>query len=100
MEKDFRSFFDEWSKSYDTTVNGEDEEYREVFAKYDTILNEVADRASSPVLEFGVGTGNLTERLERKGKHVFGVEPSREMRIIARKKLPNIDIRDGHFFTI
>ena len=97
MEKDFRSFFDEWSKSYDTTVNGEDEEYREVFAKYDTILNEVADRASSPVLEFGVGTGNLTERLERKGKHVFGVEPSREMRIIARKKLPNIDIRDGHF---
>ena len=56
MEKDFRSFFDEWSKSYDTTVNGEDEEYREVFAKYDTILNEVADRASSPVLEFGVGT--------------------------------------------
>src|SRR5699024_10980537 len=97
MEHDFRTLFDEWSDQYDETVSGQDEQYREVFAHYETILSEVAQRAITPVLEFGVGTGNLTERLLSNGLHVYGVEPSEKMRQITSRKLPSLPLSDGHF---
>lgn len=97
MEHDFRTLFDEWSDQYDETVSGQDEQYREVFAHYETILSEVAQRAITPVLEFGVGTGNLTERLLSNGLHVYGVEPSEKMRQITSRKLPSLPLSNGHF---
>ena len=97
MEHDFRTLFDEWSDQYDETVSGQDEQYREVFAHYEKILSEVAQRAITPVLEFGVGTGNLTERLLSNGLHVYGVEPSEKMRQITSRKLPSLPLSDGHF---
>ena len=54
---------------------------------YDEILKTVAQKAIGTVLEFGVGTGNLTEQLLQEGQIVYGVEPSHEMRKIAEQKL-------------
>ncbi|MFS0861656.1 class I SAM-dependent DNA methyltransferase [Fredinandcohnia sp. 179-A 10B2 NHS] len=99
MGREFLDVFEGWADTYDSTVNGHDEEYKEVFERYDDILNEVVRRSGQVVLEFGVGTGNLTEKLLLNNKFVFGVEPSRPMREIALEKLKNntIKLEDGDF---
>ena len=97
MGREFDQLFDEWAASYDETVNGSDPEYKEVFLHYDRILSEVAKRATGIVLEFGVGTGNLTLKLINKGLHVIGIEPSKEMRILAKQKIRELEIFDGDF---
>lgn len=97
MGREFNELFDEWSHSYDETVTGHDPEYEEVFIDYDKILSTVAEKSTGTVLEFGVGTGNLTARLNNKGLNVFGIEPSEGMRAIAKQKLKNITILDGDF---
>lgn len=97
MENDFSSLFDEWSKTYDDTVRGADNEYRDVFLHYDAILEEVASRTGQSVLEFGVGTGNLSQKLLDQKKRVYGVEPSKEMRVIAQQKVPDLHVEKGHF---
>ncbi|MFD1954223.1 class I SAM-dependent DNA methyltransferase [Paenibacillus thailandensis] len=97
MSKDFTELFDEWSERYDETVAGGDEEYREVFDGYDRILEEVASRVSGTVLEFGVGTGNLTEKLLRRGCAVYGIEPSKGMREQALKRQFDMVLAAGDF---
>jgi Methylase involved in ubiquinone/menaquinone biosynthesis len=97
MGREFTALFDEWSESYDRTVAGEDEEYREVFARYDYILESVAEKVSGVVVEFGVGTGNLTEKLLKRSDKVYGIEPSEGMRReVSKRKLP-IELLDGDF---
>ncbi|MFD2210655.1 class I SAM-dependent methyltransferase [Virgibacillus halophilus] len=99
MGREFNDLFDEWSQTYDHTVSGIDPEYADVFDHYDDILNDVASRASGNVVEFGVGTGNLTQKLAQHGLRVFGFEPSEGMRKIAKKKLPSVHVMDGDFLV-
>ncbi|MCK9862092.1 class I SAM-dependent methyltransferase [Paenibacillus sp. ATY16] len=97
MGREFTALFDEWSESYDRTVAGEDVEYREVFAGYDRILEAVAERVSGTIVEFGVGTGNLTEKLLKRSDKVYGIEPSEGMRReVSKRELP-IRLLDGDF---
>jgi len=93
----FMDVFTEWASTYDETVNGHDPEYKEVFRRYDEILDTVADKAQSPVIEFGAGTGNLTQRLLARHDAVLAVEPSPEMRAILTEKIPSLDVQDGQF---
>ncbi|WP_153123200.1 class I SAM-dependent DNA methyltransferase [Peribacillus tepidiphilus] len=98
MGREFLDIFENWADSYDDTVVGHDLEYKEVFRGYEEILSEVADRSFGHVLEFGVGTGNLTKELLNRGLEVTGIEPSRPMREIAEKKLPKeVKLHDGDF---
>lgn len=97
MGREFNELFNEWSHSYDQTVTGHDPEYEEVFIDYEKILSTVANKSNGTVLEFGVGTGNLTAILNKKGLNVIGIEPSEGMRTIAKQKLKNITILDGDF---
>jgi putative AdoMet-dependent methyltransferase len=97
MGREFDPLFDEWAATYDDTVAGHDIEYKEVFLHYDDILNEIAKRAIDNVLEFGVGTGNLTKKLLNKGLDVIGIEPSKEMRTLAKQKINQLEIYDGDF---
>lgn len=99
MARQFEALFDQWADSYDRSVSGHDEEYRDVFAGYDDILDSVAERARGTVLEFGIGTGNLTKKLMLRGHHVYGIEPSRAMRKIARGKIPHAPVLDGDFLN-
>lgn len=72
-------------------------EYREVFAGYDRILEAVAERVSGTIVEFGVGTGNLTEKLLKRSDKVYGIEPSEGMRReVSKRELP-IRLLDGDF---
>ncbi|MGI1804396.1 class I SAM-dependent methyltransferase [Exiguobacterium sp. TDN 0502] len=95
----FMDVFTEWASTYDETVTGHDPEYKEVFRRYDEILDTVADKAQSPVIEFGAGTGNLTQRLLARHDAVLAVEPSPEMRAILTEKIPSLAVQDGHFLS-
>jgi putative AdoMet-dependent methyltransferase len=99
MGREFIELFDEWSSSYDETVSGDDQEYKEVFHKYDDILETVVNKSGNVVLEFGVGTGNLSEKLLAKGKTVIGIEPSKGMREKALKRNPQLTLHDGDFLS-
>lgn len=97
MGREFLDIFEEWAEEYDDSVLGMDPEYREVFQDYQVILDHVCTHVTGNVLEFGVGTGNLTNKLLAKGHHVIGIEPSVSMRKIAKVKVPDADIQDGDF---
>jgi putative AdoMet-dependent methyltransferase len=99
MSREFVDLFNNWAETYDHTVSQEgDVEYREVFEKYDEILQSVVSESTGPnILEFGVGTGNLTRKLVNRGFNVFGIEPSEEMLKIGQLKVPEARIKDGDF---
>ena len=98
MGREFVELFDNWANYYDETVSGHDEEYKEVFRGYDDILADVAQKSIGTVLEFGVGTGNLTKKLVEHGHTIYGVEPNETMRQKAAEKLPStVYLYDGDF---
>lgn len=97
MGMEFVDLFNQWASSYDDTVAGKDPEYREVFEGYDEMLDRLATLSISPVMEFGVGTANLTRKMIEQNKVVLGVEPSSEMRRIAKVKCPEAAIYNGNF---
>lgn len=97
MGREFLDIFENWAQSYDLSVYGHDEQYRDVFDGYETILNTVVEKSGNVVLEFGVGTGNLTKKLIEANKTVYGVEPSAPMRELAKEKLGHATIEDGDF---
>ncbi|WP_404451629.1 class I SAM-dependent methyltransferase [Virgibacillus necropolis] len=99
MGREFIGLFEEWADSYDDSVTGKDPQYAAVFLHYDKILDEVTKYSSGNVLEFGVGTGNLTQKLMENNHKVFGVEPSEAMRKIAAEKLPELPLYEGDFIT-
>lgn len=99
MSEQFNELFDAWAESYDDTVHGGDLEYREVFRNYEMILRKISDCARGFVIEFGVGTGNLTKKLLENGLEVVGIEPSENMRKIAGQKLPKMKIMKGNFLS-
>ncbi|KIL44041.1 hypothetical protein KP77_29900 [Jeotgalibacillus alimentarius] len=97
MGREFVEIFDEWADSYDASVSGQDEEYAAVFEHYDAILEKVASIASGHTVEFGPGTGNLTEKLLAKGLTVTAYEPNNAMRIRTQDRFPALNITDGDF---
>lgn len=100
MGREFLDIFEKWAEQYDSSIYGHDKEYKEVFANYEAILEGTADEAFGHVIEFGVGTGNLTVKLLEKGLQVYGIEPSKTMRDLALKKLESkVFIGDGDFLA-
>jgi putative AdoMet-dependent methyltransferase len=100
----FNDLFDQWAEDYDQAVAGGHPEYIEVFEGYDNILKSVVDSLVLPkgsvVMEFGVGTGNLTSLLLTSGYRVIGIEPSAAMREKAKAKLPDLELHEGHFLQV
>ncbi|MBT2660012.1 class I SAM-dependent methyltransferase [Bacillus sp. ISL-45] len=99
MGREFIPLFDDWAEYYEDTVSGLDSEYKEVFENYDKILETVAIKSNSTVLEFGVGTGNLTEKLISLGRDVYGVEPSKVMREKTKARFTDLQLFDGDFIN-
>ncbi|EST13402.1 class I SAM-dependent methyltransferase [Sporolactobacillus laevolacticus] len=97
MGREFIDTFEKWADVYDQSVSGSDLEYQEVFRDYKYILQTVASHAKGEVLEFGVGTGNLTKELVKQGLNVIGIEPSEKMRLKAKVKIPELQLYDGDF---
>ncbi len=99
LGREFLEVFESWATSYDQAVTGEDPQYREVFKDYDTILDEVAIKSVGTVLEFGVGTGNLSRKLIDLKHEVIGIEPSDPMRKLAKEKYPTLTVLEGDFLS-
>lgn len=97
MGLQFMDIFKEWASQYDETVNGHDEQYKEVFAGYDAMLDAVVEQLDGRVMEFGVGTGNLSARILKR-HDLIAIEPSTEMREVAVQKL-GIDVKTGDFLN-
>ncbi|RSK29113.1 class I SAM-dependent methyltransferase [Bacillus sp. HMF5848] len=99
MGREFVDLFETWATTYDATVAGYDPQYRAVFDGYESILDRVTSEAKGIVLEFGIGTGNLSNKLIEAGHTVIGIEPSAAMREAAQTKLPTMHILDGDFLN-
>jgi len=97
MGREFVALFDQWSNDYDQTVMGHNQQYQEVFEHYEEILHTVVSEVSGSILEFGVGTGNLTEKLIAAGHKVYGVEPSQGMIHQVKKRNLNFELFEGDF---
>lgn len=95
MGREFVDIFDEWIHAYDEAVSGQDPEYQDVFNKYDEILESVTDKVVGTVLEFGIGTGNLTAKLINAGHEVMGIEPSQMARQFSKQRFPSMMIKEG-----
>lgn len=95
MGREFVDIFDEWADSYEASVSGADPEYRDVFEGYEKILNAVVSSVSGTVIEFGTGTGNLTDKLIGAGISVIGIEPNTKMRHATAIRFPSIRVIDG-----
>lgn len=99
MGREFIPLFDDWAENYDDSVSGNDEQYKEVFEDYDRILEAVAYKSKGRVIEFGTGTGNLTEKLIAAGREVIAVEPSKVMREKTKARFLNLQLIDGDFLN-
>lgn len=97
MGLQFLDVFKEWAKEYDAAVNGKDPQYEEVFKGYDDMLDEVVSKLTGVVMEFGVGTGNLSSRIQ-SSHPLIAIEPSPEMREVAERKLGR-NVQDGDFLN-
>ncbi|MGX7417280.1 class I SAM-dependent methyltransferase [Carnobacterium gallinarum] len=96
MGREFLEVFSDWAEEYDTFVQGQDPAYQPVFKDYSVILKTIVEKSGNSVIEFGIGTGNLTLLLLESGRKVFPIEPSPEMRQLASLKLPHsVTIYDG-----
>lgn len=95
MGREFVEIFDEWADSYDASVSGKDPEYRDVFDKYEEILEAVSEKSFGTVVEFGTGTGNLTAKLIDAGYNVIGIEPNDAMRNVTKERFPELELMDG-----
>ena len=61
---------------------------------YFELINEVIDRkniSTDNILEIGIGTGKLTERISKKSKSYYGIDISEEMLSHASNKLKNFE---------
>ncbi|MBU5227887.1 methyltransferase domain-containing protein [Clostridium senegalense] len=97
--------FNDWAKSYDKTIV-EDRGEVKVYKNYNLILDKVYNLASEnskkgfKFLEIGVGTGNLSSKFLRNNCDIVGIDQSREMLSIAKKKYPKLKVRLGEFLKI
>lgn len=83
-------------------------DYNKISKKYDDVRSvdlklinlfseEVQINEKTKILDFGCGTGNYANKLQRvTGAKIFGVEPSDGMRDKAKEKNSNIDFYKGN----
>lgn len=81
--------FDKWAGEYDDSIAKSKgypfEGYYDVLAYVHSMVNVSED---TKILDIGIGTGQLTYELYKKGGHVYGIDFSERMLELARKKMP------------
>lgn len=84
--------FERWAARYDQSVRTD----QGIFASYDAVLAEVVHaaevEAGMRVLELGIGTGNLAQRLVALGCQVWGTDFSPAMLALAQAKAPQVTL--------
>ena len=97
-----KNLFDRWSETYNQDVNHESFP----LTGYDQALNAIIELADfhpdHTVLDLGVGTGNLAQRLPLPGDQIWGVDFSEKMLAKAKEAIPGahlyqVDLRDQNW---
>ena len=99
--------FDVWSTNYDETVKKSTEGYpfegyeKAIQAIYCLIQND----SNTKILDLGIGTGTLTQKLYLEGARITGVDFSEKMLNQAKQKMPDAtliecDLNDGVPFVL
>ena len=84
------SEFDDWAASYDeSTWNANGFPFDGYSDVLDTIVKLAEPLPGAAVLDLGIGTGNLSQRLVEKSCRIWGVDFSIEMLKLAQVKLPS-----------
>lgn len=97
--------FNSFAKSYDDAVKNNCGELK-LYKNYDLILQNVYDAVESlnkenpKIIEIGVGTGNLASKFLSEKFEIIGIDQSREMLSVAKRKFPNLKVRLGEFLKI
>lgn len=98
--------FDRLASKYDHKIKKAAEQNDWMYRKYSKILHKILEYSSVnkdkniKAIDIGTGTGNLASLFIKKGVKIIGIEPSKKMRVIARKKIKNTPILEGHFLDI
>lgn len=86
------SGFDLWADGYDKSVQLSEEDDAYPFAGYrkvlGTIYRSIRESRGTKVLDMGLGTAVLAQRLYQDGYEIFGLDFSEKMLEIAREKMP------------
>lgn len=95
--------FDAWAPQYDDDLAACDGKDEYPFAGYsrvqEGILSQALTRDSGEVLDLGLGTGLLSQRLAAAGFRVTGVDFSQEMLNLAARRLPDSRLIHADFST-
>jgi len=97
--------FDKWSETYDISVTGTSDDLN-LFENYTQVLDQVHTLASidcepNPViLDIGVGSGALASMFLDQSSRVYGLDQSRRMLLLAKKKYPSLKLRVGDFLKL
>jgi putative AdoMet-dependent methyltransferase len=97
--------FDNWARRYDTDVKA-DRGTLKIYENYERLLDCVVEESikttadGAKILDIGVGTGNLSNRLYNLGYNITGVDQSRAMLEVAKSKNPSLTVRLGEFMKL
>ena len=93
--------FDLWADGYDKSVNLSDDNNEYPFAGYKDLLNIIYNRVRGKdkgrILDIGIGTGTLSNKLYRDGYSIYGVDFSERMIEIAKEKMPSAQLYQYDF---
>lgn len=98
--------FDRLASKYDYKIKKAAEQNDWMYRKYFKILHKILECSginkdkNIKAVDIGTGTGNLASLFIKQGVKIIGIEPSKKMRAIARKKIKNTPVLKGHFLDI
>jgi SAM-dependent methyltransferase len=67
---------------------------------YETVLDEIAVNARTRLLDVACGSGGALVSAARRGAFLSGIDAAEELIRIARRRLPDADIRHGTMFHL
>lgn len=96
--------FENWARSYDRDVKA-DRGTLKIYENYEALLDGVVKEAieftvDGQILDIGVGTGNLSNKLYDLEYDITGVDQSRAMLEVAKSKNPGLKVRLGEFMKL
>lgn len=97
--------FNNWARSYDRDIKV-DRGTLKIYENYERLLDGVVKKAveyttgGGSLVDIGVGTGNLANRLYDLGYDIIGVDQSRAMLDVAKSKNPGLKVRLGEFMKL
>lgn len=92
--------FDEQAPGFDTMVVNNSLQYPGYSESLQQLADTINPQPGETGLDLGTGTGNLAALLQRNGAILSGVDQSRQMLMLCRRKLPWMETKLGNLLAI